>query len=265
MGRPRWRAHGHGRSAAGCPQLPRRRAEAGGGREVSTRRRKAGAARLRMAPVSEQLAPQGAEDPGAAPLPGPPAAAAAEPRRENGGEWCPGNGSPAAPSGESGAQPPAATEAPGSAAPEPPEGGWGWVVMLAAMWCNGAVFGIQNSCGVLFVSMLQLFGSSEDKQLAFKTGKGRQAVREGAGVASSSSRLGPSPPSARAEKVPRPVALAAGGAAAPAVGDRAPQGCQSRPAAAACLASLSAGTETPRVGGRAGLEPALPPARGLLG
>ncbi|KAM6208254.1 monocarboxylate transporter 10 [Sarcoramphus papa] len=135
-----------------------------------------------MAPVSEQLAPQGAGDPAAAPLPGPPAAAAAattttvvEPRQENGGEWCPGSGSPGAPSGESGAQPRAATEAPGSAgcpgsaAPEPPEGGWGWVVMLAAMWCNGAVFGIQNSCGVLFVSMLQLFGSSEAKQLAFKT------------------------------------------------------------------------------------------------
>ncbi|NWV00035.1 MOT10 protein, partial [Upupa epops] len=52
---------------------------------------------------------------------------------------------------------------------EPPEGGWGWVVMLAAMWCNGAVFGIQNSCGVLFVSMLQLFGDGKDEQLAFKT------------------------------------------------------------------------------------------------
>ncbi|XP_075354677.1 monocarboxylate transporter 10 [Mycteria americana] len=126
-----------------------------------------------MAPVSEQLAPQGAGDPAAAPLPGPPAAV--EPRRENGGEWCPESDSPAAPSGESGAQPWAATEAPGSAgcpgsvALEPPEGGWGWVVMLAAMWCNGAVFGIQNACGVLFVSMLQQFGGSEDKQLAFKT------------------------------------------------------------------------------------------------
>ncbi|XP_064563965.1 monocarboxylate transporter 10 [Zonotrichia leucophrys gambelii] len=126
-----------------------------------------------MAPVSEQLEPQGAgADPAAAaatPLTGPPAGE--EPRRENGGEWRPG-------SGESGAQPPAAPaeEAPGSpgctgsaAAPEPPEGGWGWVVMLAAMWCNGAVFGIQNSCGVLFVSMLRLFGSSDDKQLVFKT------------------------------------------------------------------------------------------------
>lgn len=131
--------------------------------------------------MSEQLEPQGAGDPliaAAAPLPGPPAAATAaavEPRRENGGECCPGSGSPAAPSGESGAQPRAATEGPvssgcpGNAGPEPPEGGWGWVVMLAAMWCNGAVFGIQNSCGVLFVSMLKLFGGGEDKQLTFKT------------------------------------------------------------------------------------------------
>uniref|UniRef100_A0A8D0GIL7 Monocarboxylate transporter 10 n=1 Tax=Sphenodon punctatus TaxID=8508 RepID=A0A8D0GIL7_SPHPU len=52
---------------------------------------------------------------------------------------------------------------------EPPEGGWGWVVMLASMWCNGSVFGIQNSCGVLFVSMLKEFGSQDDKQLVFKT------------------------------------------------------------------------------------------------
>lgn len=56
-------------------------------------------------------------------------------------------------------------EAPG----EPPEGGWGWVVMLASMWCNGAVFGIQNSCGVLFKRMLTKFGDPEDKQLVFRT------------------------------------------------------------------------------------------------
>ncbi|KAM4680016.1 monocarboxylate transporter 10 isoform 2-T2 [Amazona ochrocephala] len=136
-----------------------------------------------MAPVSEQLEPQGAGDPqfaAAAPLPGPPAAeptvaVVAEPRREKGGECCPESGSPAARSGESGAQPREETEAPvtsgcpRSPGPEPPEGGWGWVVMLAAMWCNGAVFGIQNSCGVLFVSMLEVFGGREDKQLTFKT------------------------------------------------------------------------------------------------
>ncbi|KAL2792434.1 monocarboxylate transporter 10 [Daubentonia madagascariensis] len=53
--------------------------------------------------------------------------------------------------------------------PEPPEGGWGWLVMLAAMWCNGSVFGIQNACGVLFVSMLETFGSKDDDKMVFKT------------------------------------------------------------------------------------------------
>lgn len=132
--------------------------------------------------MSEQLPPQGTGDPTAAPLPGPPPpAVVVEPRRENGGEWCPGSGGGA----DSGDQPRAAPEAagsagcPGSEAPEPPEGGWGWVVMLAAMWCNGAVFGIQNSCGVLFVSMLHLFGGGQDEQLAFKTGEGRRGKELG--------------------------------------------------------------------------------------
>nr|XP_027784070.1 monocarboxylate transporter 10 [Marmota flaviventris] len=52
---------------------------------------------------------------------------------------------------------------------EPPEGGWGWLVMLAAMWCNGSVFGIQNACGVLFVSMLKTFGSKDGDKMVFKT------------------------------------------------------------------------------------------------
>uniref|UniRef100_A0A6J0US62 Monocarboxylate transporter 10 n=1 Tax=Pogona vitticeps TaxID=103695 RepID=A0A6J0US62_9SAUR len=52
---------------------------------------------------------------------------------------------------------------------EPPEGGWGWLVMLAAMWCNGTVFGIQNSCGILFNSMLKVFGDPKDPQLMFRT------------------------------------------------------------------------------------------------
>ncbi|KAM3602776.1 uncharacterized protein V6R79_010387 [Siganus canaliculatus] len=50
-----------------------------------------------------------------------------------------------------------------------PEGGWGWVVMLAAMWCNGSVFGIQNSFGILFLSLLREFGSEDDPDLRFKT------------------------------------------------------------------------------------------------
>ncbi|KAM4817650.1 monocarboxylate transporter 10 isoform X1 [Urocitellus parryii] len=52
---------------------------------------------------------------------------------------------------------------------EPPEGGWGWLVMLAATWCNGSVFGIQNACGVLFVSMLKTFGSKDGDKMVFKT------------------------------------------------------------------------------------------------
>ncbi|KAI5607680.1 monocarboxylate transporter 10 [Silurus asotus] len=53
---------------------------------------------------------------------------------------------------------------------EHPEGGWGWVVMLASMWCNGAVFGIQNAFGILFVYLLKEFGSENDDDLRFKTG-----------------------------------------------------------------------------------------------
>lgn len=53
---------------------------------------------------------------------------------------------------------------------EHPEGGWGWVVMLASMWCNGSVFGIQNAFGILFVSLLKEFGSEKDDDLRFRTG-----------------------------------------------------------------------------------------------
>lgn len=52
-----------------------------------------------------------------------------------------------------------------------PEGGWGWLVMLAAMWCNGSVFGIQNAFGILFLSLLREFGSEDDDDLRFKTGE----------------------------------------------------------------------------------------------
>lgn len=54
-----------------------------------------------------------------------------------------------------------------------PEGGWGWVVMLASMWCNGSVFGIQNNFGVIYVYLLEEFASKEtdseyDKDLKFR-------------------------------------------------------------------------------------------------
>lgn len=152
------KGYGYARSSRG-----QRLRRAGGCREE-------GAARLRMAPASEQLPPQ--DDGGPAAASSPPM----EARRENGGERCAGDDSAAVPRV-------AAEGGPGGDAAEPPEGGWGWVVMLAAMWCNGAVFGIQNSCGVLFVSMLQLFGGGQDKQMAFKTGeglRGRPRPRRGA-------------------------------------------------------------------------------------
>ncbi|ELW50113.1 Monocarboxylate transporter 10 [Tupaia chinensis] len=50
--------------------------------------------------------------------------------------------------------------------------------MLAAMWCNGSVFGIQNACGVLFVSMLKTFGSKDDDKMVFKTGEALHPLRD---------------------------------------------------------------------------------------
>lgn len=70
----------------------------------------------------------------------------------------------------------------GAEPPQPPEGGWGWLVMLAAMWCNGSVFGIQNACGVLFVSMLNTFESKDDDQMVFKTGEAQGPPRPAPGV-----------------------------------------------------------------------------------
>uniref|UniRef100_A0A3Q2CVZ6 Solute carrier family 16 member 2 n=1 Tax=Cyprinodon variegatus TaxID=28743 RepID=A0A3Q2CVZ6_CYPVA len=37
----------------------------------------------------------------------------------------------------------------------PPEGGWGWLVVFAATWCNGSIFGIQNSFGILHTMLLE--------------------------------------------------------------------------------------------------------------
>lgn len=64
---------------------------------------------------------------------------------------------------------PEKSSAPGEVEFVHPEGGWGWVVMLAAMWCNGSVFGIQNAFGLMFLSLLQQFGSVDDPDLRFKT------------------------------------------------------------------------------------------------
>lgn len=51
-----------------------------------------------------------------------------------------------------------------------PEGGWGWVVCLTSMCCNGTVFGSINTFGILYVAMLDQFGG-QDTNMAFKTCK----------------------------------------------------------------------------------------------
>lgn len=93
----------------------------------------------------------------------------------------------------------------GAEPPQPPEGGWGWVVMLAAMWCNGSVFGIQNACGVLFVAMLDTFGSQDDDQMVFKTGEAERPPRPAPG-----DRRGPPERIPRAEWVSAPACAARG-------------------------------------------------------
>lgn len=62
----------------------------------------------------------------------------------------------------------------GAAAPfQPPEGGFGWVVVFAAAWCNGSIFGIHNSFGIIYTMLQSDLGEGEnDPALEFKTGTG---------------------------------------------------------------------------------------------
>uniref|UniRef100_A0A8C3C2D5 Monocarboxylate transporter 10 n=1 Tax=Cairina moschata TaxID=8855 RepID=A0A8C3C2D5_CAIMO len=59
----------------------------------------------------------------------------------------------------------------GAAAPfQPPEGGFGWVVVFAAAWCNGSIFGIHNSFGIIYTMLQSDLGEGEnDPALEFKT------------------------------------------------------------------------------------------------
>ncbi|XP_065545611.1 monocarboxylate transporter 8 [Lathamus discolor] len=59
----------------------------------------------------------------------------------------------------------------GAAAPfQPPEGGFGWVVVFAAAWCNGSIFGIHNSFGILYMMLQSDLGEgNKDPALEFKT------------------------------------------------------------------------------------------------
>ncbi|XP_053555183.1 monocarboxylate transporter 8 isoform X1 [Bombina bombina] len=51
----------------------------------------------------------------------------------------------------------------------PPEGGFGWVVVLAATWCSGSIFGIQNSFGILYVMLQEEMEGSKGQGMDFKT------------------------------------------------------------------------------------------------
>ncbi|XP_071314338.1 monocarboxylate transporter 8 [Trachinotus anak] len=76
---------------------------------------------------------------------------------------------------EAGSKPPSDSEA-GVQVPRlgqdagfvPPEGGFGWLVVLAATWCNGSIFGIQNSFGILHSMLVKEHADQDDKTTQFK-------------------------------------------------------------------------------------------------
>lgn len=53
----------------------------------------------------------------------------------------------------------------------PPEGGYGWLVVLAATWCNGSIFGIQNSFGIMHRMLVMEHADPDDKTSQFKVGE----------------------------------------------------------------------------------------------
>lgn len=67
------------------------------------------------------------------------------------------------------------TDQPPSAMPGsdfvPPEGGFGWLVVFAATWCNGSIFGIQNSFGILHSMLVKVYADPDDKASQFKVGE----------------------------------------------------------------------------------------------
>lgn len=66
------------------------------------------------------------------------------------------------------ATPPSAHPGPGFV---PPEGGFGWVVVFAATWCNGSIFGIQNSFGILHMMLVKDHHELTDQASQFKVGE----------------------------------------------------------------------------------------------
>lgn len=53
----------------------------------------------------------------------------------------------------------------------PPEGGFGWLVVFAATWCNGSIFGIQNAFGILHAMLVKAHADPDDKASQFKVGE----------------------------------------------------------------------------------------------
>ena len=47
--------------------------------------------------------------------------------------------------------------------PSPPDGGWGWLVCLAAFYCNFIVVGLQTSFGIVYVGMIDTFHDNASK------------------------------------------------------------------------------------------------------
>lgn len=51
------------------------------------------------------------------------------------------------------------------------DGGWGWVVCAASFSANAVLFGILNTFGIIYVSMMDEFKKKGVEDVAFKTGR----------------------------------------------------------------------------------------------
>uniref|UniRef100_H2LCL0 Monocarboxylate transporter 10 n=1 Tax=Oryzias latipes TaxID=8090 RepID=H2LCL0_ORYLA len=58
----------------------------------------------------------------------------------------------------------------------PPEGGWGWLVVFAATWCNGSIFGIQNSFGILHTMLTVMKEKKKNQAFSFPAWVGALAM-----------------------------------------------------------------------------------------
>jgi hypothetical protein len=54
---------------------------------------------------------------------------------------------------------------------EPPDGGYGWLVMIAAFFCNGILFGIINTYCVVYLSLQRQLTELGDSEASSKAGQ----------------------------------------------------------------------------------------------